>query len=280
MTKLVTFNMTPNEQILSELTKWLLNNKFIHLSVLFGSASRPERTVGGPTPYSDVNVWVVTKNMSVFSTTEWARGIFSQKIVHYYSSADSRSGEYKVIIGFEQGGLELMLVQYGFFRQLGWFDKIGISRLPGLKQKFNETLNLFKPGYRVIVGNGKLIDKLVTAYKECFQSKEQVRSTMSRVRTDITWIKKKVLNGEFMAAQRRLMLEVQETNIRLLYEYRKQTNQISFDWGRRLEEVLEYNVYNALALHPALTASSLNESADKALAFNTWIGNKILSEVK
>jgi len=226
----------------SEVIAGLKAANHIRVCVVFGSFARFLHGFGDqPDRYSDVDVQVITDDLSIFRDESWPKTLSSSPLLSYTHKAVF-GGVNKATVIFDGGGVDVVILDHRSLLAARFLHSSGFSSISGkFRARMASFSDLMRFDYCMVKGSRKWEE----FYREAGLAGSRLEITDSEAQSlscaafaEAINILGRIERGELIAAQRLLHLELVELNIRLLNELRERRGEYTYHRGRRAEQIL------------------------------------------
>ena len=225
---------------------WLETERAVQSAVLFGSAARRGRELAAADGWSDLDLHIVTTDVTRLEQVDWARALPAQTFC-LQVVRPATGGVHKVTVLFTAGQLDLVLVPATRMRAVQRAMDNGRHKGPDrYTGALNEMATCLATGYRFLKGEakwGEFYRRVAAEMQGVRLGDDHARNLADIFLCELVWVLQKIERGELAAAQHALHRSLAETNFRLLRELRLRLRLPlpSFGLARRVESMLSPN---------------------------------------
>ena len=221
---------------------WAAGNSAVEALVLFGSRQRQERRrLDAVDLQSDWDFHVITRKPRALLSSGWTRELPGATLRAYAIRTAAIGRVPRVGAVFDEGDVDLVVIPTAIGRKVRWATRLGLHRRPGLVRKsLQDIAEIVRPGWKFLKdtgGWGRFYQLAVDSVPDPWLDDAALVQLAEGMVCDYVWIRRKLVRGELLAAQRVLYQEVWEANLKLLHELRHRRGLPTFTKARRLERL-------------------------------------------
>ncbi|MBM3852399.1 MAG: hypothetical protein FJ399_04500 [Verrucomicrobia bacterium] len=208
--------------------------------VLIGSRARPPTGLGAADPSSDWDFQVATTEPQILEDKAWLADIGSSPLAYVHRPGRLGSAS-KVSAVLAAGELDLVILPVRPLEQIAQLVQAGRQPTePEARRALSDLAAVLAGGYRILKGAKEFLGLYDWVKRELPPGRledDAVCRIAEGFVCDYVFTRRKVAQGELLAAQRWLHQHLAEANFRLLHELRLRRNEVSFPDARRLERL-------------------------------------------
>jgi hypothetical protein len=258
-----------NSLLFEEMVNWVHRTLELRSAVLFGSSVAPKLTRKCPDISVDIDLHIITSNISALTNIEWKSALPNEKFC-FQALRPATGGVRKLTVIFNSGQLDLVLVPVASMRVAAFALRFGLYRNVKLfRDALNEMATCLHAGFRFLKGSEtwQRFYSAVSMLPGVRLTNGEMRNLADIAICDALWILQKIESGELIAAQHILHTRVADANLRLWRELRLRHNLPlpSFGLGRRLEIIADEAEQLKFCLSARMIASELYDAVWRSL---------------
>ncbi len=220
------------------LVDWATVTPEVALLVLIGSRARPPGTVAAADEFSDWDFQIATAEPTRFATGDWLRPL-GITLLAYVLRPGRLGSSLKASAVTALGELDLVVLPAEHLRVVASRLETGAGAEDSrVTQALRDLAAVLGGGYRILKGEaefGAMYRQVARGSSPLRLGDAEVVQMAEAFVCDYVSTRRKLLRGEWRAAQRWLHHQLVEANFRLLHELRLRRGLDSFPDGRRLE---------------------------------------------
>ncbi|MBI5381262.1 MAG: hypothetical protein HZA31_05120 [Opitutae bacterium] len=238
---------------------------------LIGSQTREGvDPIAGADAHSDWDFHVITSRPAMFADRAWTKalGVGEPRV---YAARDGIVGRVtRVTAIFSEAEADFVVLPAGRMRLARLAVALGLHhRSRGLRRMLGDLSIVTRPGYRFLHGAGAweaFYRRVIAEVADPRMEDEMAIRRAELFVADYVVVRRKLLRGELIAAQRVLHRALAEINFQLLHELRLRRGERSFPDVRRAERVVPAGELSAITVAALPTAEALSAALDKSAA--------------
>lgn len=247
--------------------EWAHNRPDVPVVLLLGSRARRQTEIGSADGGSDWDFHVVASNISLFMDAGWTRSAGLSAPLAYVARPGRISPVAKTSALFPEGGLDLVLLSLAKLQVAKLMMRIGLAeRNTRIRNALAHLTLVLSPGYRIVKGDSswkRFFTSVISQIPAPRLDDHSISEIMDAYVIDYESTRRKILRGEYLAAQRWLHTQLAETSFRLLHELRLRSNKPTFPDGRRLESICDDRLLNAMRVSSLPDRKGLLDALEK-----------------
>lgn len=250
---------------------WASSQRDIEALVLIGSRQRPPADeLGRADGQSDWDFHVIARRSERFADRGWTSAL-ERVAVRVYSVRRAAIGAVpRVTAVLDEEEADIVVLPAMGLRVLKLAARLGLHRRPGLfRQRCQDLAVVIRPGWTFLKrhpGWERWYARVVKLVPDPRVSDAEALALAENFAAHWIWTSRKLARGELRAAQRTLVREIAEINLRLLHELKLRRGQPSFPEARRLERVASPQELDRVTLDPGVSAAQLEAALGKSRA--------------
>lgn len=249
---------------------WAHRTRRVQAAILIGSQARPPGDPAGPDASSDWDFQLIATRPADFRRPQWVDGLGCGSVRSFVVRRALWQGGLKLSLGFPDAEVDFMILPSWPLRRLHWLSRAGCHRRDGATRRALQGLiHYVRPSWRFLKDPGwvgRLYRRAEADLPDPRLSDAAIRQLSAEFECDCRRILRRLDRGELAAAQRSIHLELAEVNFSLQHELRLRRGEVSFEKGRRLEQLGPEEDRVALTISAACTPDGLRAAAARAAA--------------